>query len=164
MTLIVEDGSNVPNSNTYADLATVRAYALDRGVVLSAVDSELEPLVFKSMDYLESFRSNYKGAKTSDDQSLQFPREGVYIDNVLIDDDVIPQTLIDSECQSVMAINDGYDLFTVVEGGFIKMEKVDVIETEYSETVGTRNQTYFPMINASLNPLLKATYLTTIRV
>ena len=82
MTIIVEDGSNVPNANSYASLADIRAYALNRGITLSATDSVLEPMVFKSMDYIESVGANFQGtqtytAPTYTAQSLQWPRSAI---------------------------------------------------------------------------------------
>lgn len=87
MTLIVENGTNVPNANSYADLTYIRAYALNRGVTLSVVDADVEAMVFKSMDYIESVASNYQGTKTYTaptytPQSLQFPRSAILYQSI----------------------------------------------------------------------------------
>lgn len=81
MTLIVEDGSNVANANSYLSLTDIRAYATSRGITLP-VDALLEPMVFKSMDYIESVGSNFQGTPryTAPDytaQSLQWPRAAI---------------------------------------------------------------------------------------
>lgn len=82
MTIIVENGTNVANANSYLSLADIRAYALNRGVTLSPVDATLEPMVFKSMDYIESVGANYQGTPTYTapdytPQALQWPRSAI---------------------------------------------------------------------------------------
>lgn len=148
MTIIVEDGSNVPNANSYLSLANIRTYASARGVTLSPVDATLEPLVIKAMDYIESKREYYQGMKTYPTQSLQFPRSeilysdyytgnvadtiGIMIECVRIDNDVIPQILKDILCQVTMAINAGVDFanYGQSQQSIIK-EKVGPLEVQY---------------------------------
>lgn len=55
MALVVEDGTGVAGADSYADLATLRAYAARRGVTLSADDATLEPFAYKAMDYLDDY-------------------------------------------------------------------------------------------------------------
>ena len=69
-TLIIEDGSNVANANCYVDLVLVRAFADDRGLVVSNRDTTLEQQIIAATDYLESRRFEYGGYKTNTTQSL----------------------------------------------------------------------------------------------
>ena len=147
MTIIVEDGSNVANANSYVSLTDLRSYALARGVTLSAVDATLESQVFKAMDYIESFRSRFQGVKSYQSptyvspQLLQFPRSefkdsqlGIYIDCNRIDFDVIPTELINIECQCVMAINAGVNFANFTQSQqFVIKEKIGPLETEYAK-------------------------------
>lgn len=87
MTIIVEDGSNVANANSYLSLADIRTYSLNRGITLPALDTDLEPMVFKSMDYIESVASDYQGTPTYTapdytPQSLQFPRSAILYQSI----------------------------------------------------------------------------------
>lgn len=139
MALIVEDGTNIPNANSYADLVDIRAYALARGITLTAVDADLEVQVIKAMDYLESFRTCFQGEKTYDDQSLQWPRSDVYIDNILIDEDSIPKDLRSAEMQLVIDVHNGITLQPSLSGssstaGQVTHEQVGPLVVKYSDT------------------------------
>ncbi len=104
MTLIVEDGNNLINSNTYVTVADFEAYAATRGITISG-DSEM--LLIKAMDYLESLV--YKGEKFVRDQPLQWPRWDVVIDNFLVTVHSIPPHLIKGQIEVALAIDRGID-------------------------------------------------------
>ena len=165
MALIIEDGSNVANANSYVTLTEVRAYALARGVTLSIIDSDVEVLVIKAMDYLESLRNKYQGTKTYTDQALQWPRENVYIDGILQANDSIPELLKDAECRAVMEINNEIDLLPTETGLGIKKEVVGPIEMEYFKDIGITGSVS-AALNALLEPLLNPSsfILSTVRV
>ncbi|PCI28869.1 hypothetical protein COB55_03215 [Candidatus Wolfebacteria bacterium] len=172
MALIVEDGSNVVNANTYASLVTIRAYATARNISLNADDTVLESEVFKAMDYLEAQRSRYQGSQTYKttlvDQSLQWPRKNVLVDCIAFPDDEIPQELIDAEGELVVQIEAGVNLFPTTVGKYIVKEKIDVIETTYSEKISTSSQPNLPSVDRLLDVLFfpcgTGNYLTNIRV
>lgn len=154
MTLIIEDGSIVVNANSYVTVAEARAYALARGVTLSAVDSELEADLVLSMDYLESKGSCYKGVKTDpENQELQWPRYGAKIDGLIFPSDSIPKYLKNAQMQlSIEKYND-VDLMPTANEPFIIKEKVSVIETEYSEKINTSLTPYIQSVDALLEPI-----------
>jgi hypothetical protein len=148
MTLIVENGTNVANANSYASLITLRAYALARGVTLSVSDPTVEAQTFKAMDYIESFRSQFQGVKTYQSptpQALQFPRAqyqnastayGIFIDCIQIANNVIPIELVNLLCQTVMAVNAGVDFENYNQSQqFITLEKVGPIEARYASPI-----------------------------
>lgn len=132
MTLIVEDGTGKPDANTYADVATVRAYAAARGVNLPADDLAVETSIIQAMDFLEAQRARYKGSKTlPGTQALQWPRQCVTIDNYDVPSNVLPKELISALAQCVMEISAGGDLQANTTGQVVKSERVDVLETTY---------------------------------
>lgn len=165
MALIVEDGSNVANSNSYASLTDIRAFASARGVTLPSDDGKLEILAVKAMDYLESFRKQFQGSKTNnvgDDpaapkvvpQSLQWPRIGVVIDDEDFDANSIPAELKKAQMQYCMELFGGNDAMPTTTGAFVKREKVGPLETEYSETLSS-DSPRMPKVDALLEPLLR---------
>lgn len=163
MALIVEDGSNVANANSYVTLVEARAYATARGVTLSATDSVVEALVMKAMDYLESLRADYKGIKANETQALQWPRTGVSIDGYDIASNTIPTLLKNAEMQLVMDINSGLDPMASSDGGsFVVSEKVGPIETKYSEAVSTSGMPILRRTEALIAPLLNRQGLLTV--
>lgn len=61
ISIIVEDGTNVSNANSYNSIVELRSFALDRGVTLSSVDDEVATMAIKATDYLETKAEEYKG-------------------------------------------------------------------------------------------------------
>ena len=153
MPLIIEDGSIVTGANSYQTVAQMRAYALARGVTLSAVDADVEVLSFQAMDYLEGKRAKYQGCKTSEDQALQWPREVVYIDCYEIDNNVIPSELKNAQNQLVIEIHAGLTVLPTSQQGFATKEKVGPIEVEFSEMLGTNVIPTMTAVEALLRPL-----------
>lgn len=74
MALVIEDGSNVPNANSYATVEELVAYAAERGIAIPAEAPALEILLIKAMDYIEFYAGRYRGYATYDDQALSWPR------------------------------------------------------------------------------------------
>jgi len=72
MALVVEDGTGIAGANTYLSVAELRAYAVDRGVILPAQDSDVAVMLVKACDYLEL--KSYIGVRASDSQGLSWPR------------------------------------------------------------------------------------------
>jgi hypothetical protein len=168
MTLTVENGTGVAGANTYVDLADCRAYALARGVVLSVTDSVVETQLILAMDYLEAL--DYIGAQVSNVQKLSWPRK-----NILIDPDTpfpsneIPPNLIAAECQLVIEQFNGVNLqpsYNLTGGaGAILEEKVDVLDTKFSEKIGTTSEPVMPKVIALLRHLvLPIPFLRTVRM
>lgn len=161
MALIIETGAGLSTATSYVTVAEARAYALARGVTLSATDSVVEIQLLKAMDYLQSLTQAYQGYKTwppalgqyDHEQALAWPRNGVYIDGYSLNSDVIPQALKDAQCQLVIEIFNGVDIMPTGTGNPIKRKKVDVLETEYfsASTAPLPNLT---LVDAILRPLM----------
>ena len=79
MTIIVEDGTIVANANSYVDHTSLAAFALERGVTISAVQADREVLLFKAMDYLARYANQWKGERVDEDQELEWPRANVVL-------------------------------------------------------------------------------------
>lgn len=169
MALTVEDGSGVPNANSYGTIAGARAYAVDRGIALSATDSVVSSQLIIGTDFLESFADRYVGRPTSFTQSLSWPRKCVNFDpDNLFPSNQIPVSLVQALYQAVIEQSNGIDLQPTVDhtqGGFIIQEKVDVLETRYSERIGTTSDPLLPKVMALLSGLLNPKIaMTTVRV
>jgi hypothetical protein len=127
MTIIVEDGTIVANANSYVSEADLTTFATARGITLTA---DTEQLLIKSMDYVEAL--NYKGIKQTRDQSLVWPRYGVYVDGYYLESNTIPQELKDGQMQCAIAIDQGNDPLQDIEKN-VKREKVGNLEIEYAD-------------------------------
>jgi hypothetical protein len=169
MGLIVENGSQVPNANSYETLAGVRAYAANRGVVLSVDDPTLTGQLILACDFLESFTEQYVGRPTSFSQALSWPRSNVQFDpDSPFPNNAIPTALIQAQDEAVIAISAGVVLQPNVDyskGGFVIEKKVDVLLTKYSEMIGTTTQPLLPKVMAKLQLLLNPmAVMQTVRV
>lgn len=101
MTLRVEDGTIVANANGYVTLDEFRSFFEDRGYTAIAdgtgnfTDDNCEAAIVKATDYVDKrWGMKFKGWRTDEDQTLQWPRTGVIDQSqFLIEDDVIPRHL-----------------------------------------------------------------------
>jgi hypothetical protein len=132
--------------DSYVDEAEFIAYALARGVTLTQDPSVL---LINAMDVNEV--KNYKGTKTVSTQDLEFPREGVYIDGVLIDSTIVPKDIKDAEMAQGIVIDQGYNPNDTV-GRATKKEQLGPMMTEYMDNAS--NTPYSPRVNALLRPYL----------
>lgn len=157
MALIVEDGTGVDNANTYQSRADLIAYAAARGVTL-VDDATTDILAIKAMDYIETFRGRFTGTPVDDDQPLSWSRTSAYVYGRPISATAIPIQLKQAEAQLVIILFNGVDLMPVVDNtaAFVKREKVDVLEIEYSESIklAAGELPVMPQIDALLQPLL----------
>lgn len=141
MALVVEDGSTVVGANTYSDLATLRAYALERGIALSADDAALEALVHQAMDYLETFESSMRGERVdATTQELSYPRkDDTQADGLValsngktIAIDAIPKELQSALGQLVIAMHQGFVANPITLNRATIAEKVGPLEERYA--------------------------------
>jgi hypothetical protein len=160
MPLIIETGAGVANANAYADAATVIAYAASRGKVIAA--DKAEEYIINGMDYLSMFDDKWSGRRSYPNQALAFPRYGVYLDKEPVPYNVLPANLIAALGQLAIAQLQGVILMPTSDGreAFITKEKVDVIETTYSEAVRLAHMAagglmpQLPLVAALLAPLM----------
>lgn len=162
MALIIEDGSIVANAQSYASAADVRAFAILRGVALSADDAVVEAQIISAMDYIESKEPKMKGSRVESTQSLSWPRANAPIQcNDYYPDDQIPPQLKQALGHLVIAQFNGAVLMPVLDpnAARVKRKKVDVLETEYfgpKETGVDFGQTpVFPVVDSLLSTLLR---------
>lgn len=144
MALVVEDGTGVAGADSYADLATLRAYAAKRGVTLSPDDATLEPFAYKAMDYLEG-----EGVGLL---SITWPSETGYVCSMK--DDVALLRLANAQAQLCIEQADGVDLSPARTGDFIVEDTVGPITTKFSDKFGPQAgiAPAMPAVTAILRP------------
>ena len=156
MTLIVEDGSLIVDSNTYNDATAIESFLSDRGLLSDNLGTaeQIEAMALRSMDWLNV--QDYIGLRVDNNQSLPFPRSGITLrDCVSLSSDTIPQELKDAQCWLIYYIDQGTDPSTS-QTQLVKREKVDVLEIEYQDGGSFSGTTISDMPNVA--NLLK--YLT----
>lgn len=149
MTIIVEDGLNIPNANSYVDVAALDAYAAERGITLPPSEEEKEVLLIKAMDYLDSFTGRLVGLPTFTDQVLPFPRTDYYGDMG------VPVDVRKAQLIAAIVAKD-IDLLPAVRSSkFATMQKVGPITVSYANSrQPTRPR--IPLAEAKMRPFLKS--------
>lgn len=153
MSLIIEDGSIVPNANSYVTVDEIKTYADLRNIEYPYSDSDMEANAILAMDYLQA--QCYKGGMVETTQPLLWPRQYVYINNAEFPSDSIPTQLKNAQIELALAqantslLQDGTDT-----GDDVKREKVDNLETEYFE--GGKSYSFNSQrVNSYLNYLIE---------
>lgn len=154
--IVVEDGSNVTNANSFASIAEARSYALERGVTLSLIDDEVAVLLIKAKDYLESFANRYQGTLANQSQALQWPRIDVYLyaSDLPFASNAIPKELKYAQCSAVLAIFNGIDImpsYSTIDS--IVEEKIGPISTKYANHADMDIKPILSSVDSLLRPL-----------
>lgn len=158
--IIVEDGSNIANANSFVTIAQARAYAAERGVTLAVADDDVAVQLIKAKDYLESFAMRYQGEMTNEDQSLQWPRIDVYLygSEIAFPSNAIPKELKAAQNATVVALAQGVDIMPNYSASdFVTREKVGPIETEYADPTKVGIVPTLTGVDSLLAPLFGST-------
>lgn len=156
MAFLVEDGTGLASSNSYASVADADAYHEDRfnDAWVAASTAEKQVALIKATDYIDS-RFSFVSTRETDTQALEWPRD---------DYDGVPtkvkQATYEYALRSLsneLAPDPSYD-----DSGYSKVvtrEKVGPIETEYYTSDGTMNSTPtpfrpYPLADALLSGLI----------
>jgi hypothetical protein len=160
--LIVEDGTVVPNANTFITDAEFTDYADARGITYPLTAEDREPLIIKAVDYLQSLEKKFTGWRTEPtNQTLVYPRTGVYLYCVLLGSDAIPQELKNAQCEAALYENSG-ELLTQTSQQNIASEKLGDLEVSY-HSGGSYSHLRLDRVDAYLDPLLKQADGKTVR-
>lgn len=152
MALIIEDGSGKTDSNSYATVAELDSYAALRGITLTAADDAAkEVLLIKAMDYLESLQGSYKGIKSNQYQSLQWPRYNVWIDSYYINSDSIPKDMVSAQLIAAVIVDGGGKLQPTVAPKVLS-ERIDTLAVTYSDS--SMSNTLYPQLTSAIGPLV----------
>lgn len=139
---IVEDGTGLTDSTSYASVAFADAYFTDRGNSAWTGATEVkEAALIRATDYIESrFSERFKGKQLSSEQALSFPRSSLYdVNGQLVEG--VPIKL-QKACVEYAVRALTIDLMpdpTIEESGFLltgKTEKVGPIEESVSYSGG----------------------------
>ena len=155
MALVVEDGTGLPNAESYASLAFANEYHTNMGNTWDGTDASKEAWLRQGTRYIEGkYRDRFPGTKGSKEQALYFPVvNGVDADGFEIEEDEIPLSLQIAVSEAALAASQG-SLFTPLErGGMVKRERVEgAVEVEYMD--GALSETQYPAIEHAIRGLV----------
>ena len=160
VTVIVEDGSNVPDANAFVGVSDVKAYAEQRGLKLPTTDDGVAQLIIRSTDYINSKECEFQGVRTYPTQELSWPRTGVVLNCQDWPVDAIPKALKAATVMLAVALNEGFDPWANTDASANVIEDtVGPITTRYSDAVaelGGVPSVSVPAVDALLAPLTTA--------
>lgn len=163
MTLNIEDGRGMPDSQSYASVSDLRAYAALRAATVPGEDDACEVLLMKAMDRL--YDENYQGEKVTQTQALPWPRAWVVIEGWPIPSTEIPRQLI--QCQCAFAIEaQTTELLPTADinaSGQVVSETVGPLQTVYANTGIVRRVPAVAKADALLRVLIRRNGLIAIR-
>lgn len=164
ISFVVEDGTGLPNANSYCDLDYALEYCVSKGYTnwLTLTEDMQKIYIIRGTEFVDNFY-NWKGRRGSQSQSMAFPRLDLF-DEDHYEVRGVPDKL-KKACIEAAFLNSssGSDtLFTTKdENGAIKRQKVDSLEVEYfsnQQNETNINAVDYTTIYDILNKLLKGLY------
>lgn len=139
MAFVVEDGTGLPNANSYSDVAYADEYFEERGITAWTGDeTQKQAWLVQATDYIEQvFAHRFVGTKVTVDQALAWPRVfAVTRDGVDLDSDMVPSAVVRACCQYALRAIQGPlmpDPLVSAEGYNVvtSRKKVGPIEKEF---------------------------------
>jgi len=158
MALIVEDGSNVANANSYSTVAEFVAYAASVGVNIPVgLSTEVE--LVKAAQFIDHHETNLKGTRNVRDQSMSFPRFGLQLEGWYWNANEIPRQVRQCQWAFALDVHAGIDLYNrpVNPNLVAKRERVEgAVDVTYAVVDGadqkaTRTSTGDSLLRTLLN-------------
>lgn len=152
MAIVVEDGSMPAGANAYASVATVDAWATERGrnaAWLALSTAAKEAAIVQATDYLNGLR--WFGKKVAQ-RVMAWPRVGVLdIDGWPYGSDEVPDVVVYVCCYLAGEIAAGDDLLASQDRAMASVA-VGSIRVEYEK--GSSAAKYYPAVSAMLRGLV----------
>ena len=160
MALIVEDGTGLPDADSYVAVSEFETYAENYNIDISSYsDESIEAAARKATQYIDrTYEGRWPGTKVNGrDQALSWPRENAYDQTgELIADDEVPDEVIEAtlECWA-KELTTPNTLTPVVStnSGQVIRETVGPISREFANTGSTTTTTR--AVLPSVDDLLK---------
>lgn len=150
MAFVVENGTGLPDANSYVSVAEADAYHADRGNnAWTGAEAVKQAALVRATDYIEQiYGERWQGAPVSMSQALSWPRGGV----ANVPADIVPVRLKQAVCQLALEAVSGIELNPTLDRA-IKKEKIGPLETEYMNNASSGEVR--PAIDGLLRALLR---------
>lgn len=155
MALVIEDGTGLPDAESYADVTYLRQYANVRGLEIPSNNAACEVLLVKAADAMQGL--DYRGQRVNAYQALDLPRVGIVIDGILQSPERILRRARDIQC--ILAIEaQAVDLQPTVAPnapGPVTSESVGDVSVSYAYTGRANDKPIITKAAGLLKPLLR---------
>lgn len=155
MALIVEDGSIVPNADSYVSLADARTLAARYNLALPVDDTEAEAALRNGAGYIGLQEPQMCGTRVSALQSLAYPRQNVTLYGFPVASDSIPDQIKQAQVIAAVEYGKGTDVRASTDGRATSMERVEgAVTVQYFNNGATGATTIITAAIDALRPLL----------
>lgn len=148
MTIIVEDGTGMPNAETFVSVTNADAYhvAMNNPAWALATTAEKESALRKAAQYIDT-QYKFRGCVLIESQALSWPR---WIENAVVKSEWPVKRVVDATCElALRALAE--DLNTDVVGDDVSRETVGPLTVEYRAS-GRGGQARFTVADKLLAP------------
>ncbi len=136
--LIIEDGTNVTNANSFCTDAELNAWADLYGYKLPATEPERDAAQAQAFAKLNTFEQDFTGSRLTLNQSGVYPRRYVEINGFSVPSDSIPNDIKTAQMMIAANIGDGATTNSYVSGS----TSTSGGELSSFEVVGVYKETY----------------------
>lgn len=155
MPLIVEDGSIVPNADSYISLADARALAANYGLELPEDDIAAEVALRNGATYVGLAEPQMCGRRVSAKQSLAYPRTGVTLNGFPVANNAIPKQVILAQVIASATYGAGTEVRANSDGRSVQTERVEgAVTVTYFNNGNSGATTAITAADDALRPLL----------
>lgn len=102
MAFVVEDGTGLPDANSYAEVAYADEYFLERGITAwTGEDEAKQGWLIQATDYIEQvYGARFVGERMTAEQALSWPRRyAIARDGTQLANNIVPLSLVRACCQ-----------------------------------------------------------------
>lgn len=150
MTLIIEDGTVVPNANSYITVDEYKSWADARGINTTHSDNKIEQGILRAMDWFE--RQFYIGNKANENQPLQWPRTEALIDGYYEDATEIPPEVDKALYEATKVELDGFSELNNQDRKTVR-EQIGDISVTYADN--SNNRVITPALRFAMNRIVR---------
>jgi hypothetical protein len=160
MTLIVEDGTIVAGAESYNTLAEITTYHANRGNAAWALltSTVQEQCARKATDYLAYvYKGYWKGVLVIASQSLDYPRDKVYLEATVNGSNLLASTVIPSGLKNAhaeLSLIASTEVLLPAKSKSVRKKTIGPLTTEYEPL--QPNYKKYSVVDSLLRPYLKA--------
>lgn len=155
MSLVIETGSGLPGSDSFATAAELVTYAGNYGATIPADAPAQESLLRRAALAMDGY--NWKGTRTNGDQALSWPRRDVTIDERIQPSDSIPVRIKNGQMALAAEIHaDDIDPVDKRTGAVTKERVEGAVDVQYAAPSAASQK---PAVTASPSSLQFTAYI-----
>ena len=134
--------SIIVGTNSYVTRQELIDYADARGITVPDT-ADTDVLLINATDFLETHEGRFIGSRTTAEQALAWPRQGVILRGFKVPEDEVPELVKQVQKEIALDLQAGVDLYNREDRQIVTRERVDgAVEVAFAtpNVVGVRLQ------------------------